>query len=238
MSLDFNVLIGNWRTLADGFSLTMLICSTALALALVGGVLLALGRLSRLRLLNTLSVAYIELFRNIPFMIQIFLWYYVLPFLGFRFPAFVVGIIALSTFASAYYAEIIRGAIQSVPSGQLESARATGMSYFQAMQHVIFPQMMGYLIPPATNQSTSLVKESSLLSTITVMELTMSAQRVQAATYSHVEVLIAVAMIYWTVNASLSFVARRLEDGLQPYKRIGRPAAQSRPAPVAARGAR
>ena len=181
MSFDFHVLIDNWETLAKGFWLTIVICSTALVLALAGGVLLALGRLSRLWGLNYLSIGYIELFRNIPFMIQIFLWYYVLPFVGFRFPTFIVGIIALSAFASAYYAEIIRGAIQSVPKGQLESARAVGMSYFQAMQHIVFPQMMGYLIPPATNQSTSLIKESSLLSTITVMELTMSAGRLLMA---------------------------------------------------------
>lgn len=234
MSLDFNVLVNNWQTLANGLWLTLVICSTSLVLAMTGGVALALARLSQLRLLNHLAIGYIELFRNVPFMIQIFLWYYVLPFLGVRLPAFVVGIIALSSFASAYYAEIIRGAIQSVPKGQMESARATGMSDLQAMRHIIFPQMMGYLIPPATSQSTSLVKESSLLSTITVMELTMSAQRVQAAAFSHVEVLIAVASIYWIVNASLSWVAARLEIALQPYKRRGRPSGP-RPAPIAVR---
>jgi polar amino acid transport system permease protein len=94
------------------------------------------------------------------------------------------------------------------------------MSYLQAMRHIIFPQMLSYLIPAATNQSTSLVKESSLLSTITVMELTMAAQRVQAATYSHVEVLIAIALTYWMVNAALGRTARRLEHLLQPYKRL------------------
>lgn len=237
MSLDFKVLIDNWQTLANGFWLTIVICSTSLVLALVGGFLLALGRLSRLRFLNHFSIGYIELFRNIPFMIQIFIWYYVLPFAGFRFPAFVVGIIALSTFASAYYAEIVRGAIQSVPKGQMESARATGMSYLQAMQHIIFPQMLSYLIPPATNQSTSLVKESSLLSTITVMELTMSAQRVQAATYSHVEVLVAIALIYWMVNATLARTARKLEDVLQSYKRRRGQADGARPALIDARPA-
>jgi His/Glu/Gln/Arg/opine family amino acid ABC transporter permease subunit len=235
MSLDFSVLLTHWHTLANGFWLTIVICATALTLALAGGVLLALGRLARLKFLNYVSIASIELFRNIPFMIQIFLWYYVLPFFGLRLSAVVVGIIALSSFASAYYAEIIRGAILSVPKGQLESARAAGLSYVQSMQHIIFPQMMGYLIPAATNQATSLVKESSLLSTITVMELTMSAQRVQAATYSHVEVLIAIALVYWMVNATLARVARKLEVVLQPYKRRLAQKGAMRPAAIVMR---
>ena len=218
MSLDFSILLDNWELLAQGLWMTIFICSTSLILALAGGSVLALARLSRLRLLNYAGVAYIELFRNVPFLIQVFLWYYVLPFYGIRLPTTAVGIVALSSFASAYYAEIIRGAIQSVPSGQLESARATGMSYFQSMRYIIFPQMMGYLIPLATNQSTSLVKESSLLSTITVMELTMATQRVQALAFSHVEVLISAALIYWAINSLLSFASRRLEMSLQRYK--------------------
>jgi His/Glu/Gln/Arg/opine family amino acid ABC transporter permease subunit len=218
MTLERNALIDNWLILAEGYSLTIVVCALALVLALLGGTLLALGRLSRLKVLNYVSISYIELFRNIPFLIQIFLWYYVLPFVGFRFPAAVVGAIGLSAYGSAYYAEIIRGAIQSVPKGQLESARVTGMSYTQAMRHIIFPQMLGYLIPPATNQSTSLIKESSLLSTITVMELTMSAQTVQAATYDYVEVLVAIALLYWMTNETLSRTARKLEHILQPYK--------------------
>src|SRR5215475_4557625 len=218
MVLDFTVLVKNWELLGQGLWLTTVICSISLVLAMVGGTLLALARLSRRWWLNYTSVIYIEVFRNIPFLIQIFLWYYVLPFFGLRLPAFLVGIVALSTLASAYYAEIIRGAIQSVPSGQLESARASGMSSFQAMRHIILPQMMGYLIPPATNQSTSLIKESSLLSTITVMELTMAAQRVQALAFSHVEVLITVALVYWTINSLLSYAARSLEKSLQRYK--------------------
>ena len=196
MELDFAVLLEYRDILIKGFFLTIGVCAASLVLALVGGAVLALARLSRFPLLTWLALVYIEVFRNIPFMIQVFLFYYVLPFFGFRAPAYVVGIIALSSFASAYYAEIIRGAVLSVPSGQMESARAMGMSYTQAMRHVIFPQMMGYLIPPATNQSTSLVKESSILSTITVHELTMAAQVVQATTYSHIEVLVAISLTY------------------------------------------
>jgi His/Glu/Gln/Arg/opine family amino acid ABC transporter permease subunit len=216
---DLAVLLGNWKILAAGYVLTLGICGAALILALLGGGCLALARLGRAHYLRVLSVAYIETFRNIPFLIQIFLWYYVLPFVGFRLPAAIVGLLALGAYGSAYFAEIVRGAIESVPRGQLESARVTGMSYGQAMRHIIFPQMLGYLIPPATNQATSLIKESSLLSTITVMELTMSGQVIQSATYSYVEVLIAIALLYWATNETLARVSRRLESALQPYKR-------------------
>lgn len=218
-TFDFGVVLSHWKILAGGYLLTLVICATSLLLSLFGGTLLALGRLARPRYLQVLSVAYIELFRNTPFLIQIFLWYYVLPFAGFRLPAAVVGVIALSTYASAYYAEIVRGAIESVPRGQLESARVTGMSYGKAMRHIIFPQMLGYLIPPVTNQATSLIKESSLLSTITVMELTMSAQVIQAETYNYVEVLVAIAILYWATNETLARVSRRIEIASQAYRR-------------------
>ena len=121
----------------------------------------------------------------------------------------------------------IRGAILSVPKGQLDSARAVGMSNMQAMRHVIFPQMLGYFLPPATNQAVLLVKESSVTSTITVVEMTMAAQIVQGNTFSPVEVFLVISVLYWTLCSSISRLGARLEIKLQPFAR-GRHA--SRPA--------
>jgi His/Glu/Gln/Arg/opine family amino acid ABC transporter permease subunit len=218
MKLDFAVISNNSRQFVDGFLVTLWICSASLVLAGALGALVALARMSRIKILNWLAVTYIEVFRNVPFMIQVFLFYYALPFYGIRLPPKTIGILALAVFAGAYYAEIIRGAILAVPRGQMESARATGMSYLQAMRHVIFPQMVGYLIPPATNQTTSLVKESSVLSTITIAELTMTAERIQLDTYSFIEPLIVIALVYWACNALLSWLARRLEQWVQPSR--------------------
>ncbi len=222
MGFDATVITDNLPLLLAGFSATVVISVVSLFGALILGALVALARLSRIRSLAFAGALYVEIFRNVPFMIQVFLIYYALPFYGIRFPPYVVGIVALTMFSAAYFAEIIRSAILSVPRGQLESARATGMSVTQAMRHVIFPQMLAFLIPPATNQATSLVKESAVLSTITVAEMTMAAQRIQLETYSFVEPLIVIAALYWIFNAGLMYAARRLEVAMQPFRHAAR----------------
>ncbi len=237
MNLDLASIVEYWPLFLKGFGVTILISVSSFFLALVSGLVVAAARQSRFSILVWLAIGYIELFRTIPFMIQLFLFFYVLPFYGVRLPAIVVGIIALSAHGCAYYAEIIRGAVQSVPKGQLDSARAVGMSYMQAMRHVIFPQMLGYFIPPATNQAVLLVKESSVTSTITVVEMTMAAQIVQGITFSPIEVFLVISMLYWTLCSSISRLGARLEIKLQPFarRRIASDSARLEIAPPAGR---
>ena len=153
--------------------------------------------------------------RNTPFMIQVFLLFYVLPFYGIRIPANIVGIIGLALFGSVYYAEIIRAGIDAIPRGQLESARSIGMSHWQSMTNIVLPQTMRIILPPIGNQTLSLVKESSILSTITVQELTMSALIVQGQTFRPFEVFIVITLLYWGINeliaTSLRIYERRLK---------------------------
>ena len=148
-------------------------------------------------------------------MIQVFLLFYVLPFYGIRIPADIVGIIGLALFGSVYYAEIIRAGIDAIPRGQLESARSIGMSHWQSMTNIVLPQTMRIILPPIGNQTLSLVKESSILSTITVQELTMSALIVQGQTFRPFEVFIVITLLYWGVNeliaTGLRFYERRLK---------------------------
>ena len=226
MKLDLASIAEYWPLFLKGFAVTIEISVLSLILALVSGLVVAAARQSRFRILVWLAIGYIELFRTIPFMIQLFLFFYVLPFYGVRLPAFAVGVIALSAHGCAYFAEIIRGAVQSVPKGQLDSARAVGMSNTQAMRHVIFPQMLGYFIPPATNQAVLLVKESSVTSTITVVEMTMAAQIVQGNTFSPIEVFLVISVLYWTLCSIISRLGARLEIKLQPFAR-GRHASRS-----------
>lgn len=222
MSFDVSIITQYWPIVLRGFGMTIVLFAISLVLAMTLGALIALARISRARPLAWAAAAFIEIVRNIPFMIQAFLLFYVLPFYGLRVSAFTVGIVALTIYGGAYYAEIVRGAILSVPKGQLESARATGMSNLQAMRHVIFPQMMGYFIPPATNQAVMQVKETAILSTITVAELTMSAQVVQGYTYSPIEVFFMISVLYWILCSAIARLASRLEIILHPYRR-GRP---------------
>ena len=148
-------------------------------------------------------------------MIQVFLLFYVLPFYGIRIPADIVGIIGLALFGSVYYAEIIRAGIDAIPRGQLESARSIGMSHWQSMTNIVLPQTMRIILPPIGNQTLSLVKESSILSTITVQELTMSALIVQGQTFRPFEVFIVITLLYWGINeliaTSLRIYERRLK---------------------------
>lgn len=211
MDLDFSIFITYGPRILLGFWLTVKIVVMAIAIGLPLGVLLALARRSRLRLLSWAALAFIELFRNTPFIIQVFLLYYVLPFYGLRLPAEQVGVLAIAAFGSAYFAEVIRGGIDAVPGGQLESARAIGMSDLQAMRHIVVPQSLAIILPPLTNQMLSLIKESAILSTITVQEMTMTALRVQGETFRPFEAFIMIALLYWLLNEVVATGMRALE---------------------------
>jgi ABC-type amino acid transport system permease subunit len=153
-------------------------------------------------------------------MVILFIMFYMLPACGIRIPAFAVGVLTLGLYGAAYYSEIIRGAILSVPRGQMDSARATGMSRNQAFRHIIFPQMMGYFVPPATNQAIMIVKDSSILSTITVLELTMSAKVVMTYTYAPIEIFVVITVLYWLMCTGLSHIGSWLETRLSGYRRL------------------
>jgi polar amino acid transport system permease protein/putative glutamine transport system permease protein len=217
-------------------TLALFVLSLAASLAL--GAVVALARLARSRVVAWSAAAYIEFVRNIPFMILVFLVFFVLPFYGVRIPAFEVGVTALTIYGGAYFAEIIRAAILAVPRGQLEAARALGMSYGQAMRRIILPQTPSFLIPPATNQAIMLIKETAVLSTITVGELTMAAQIVQGYTYSPIEVFFAISLLYWIACTAIAHAAKRLEAALKPGARSGATAGTgSRMAEPSPRGA-
>lgn len=219
MTLDYSIFIDYGPRILLGFWLTIKIVLLAISLALPMGVLLALLQRSRLRVIRWLAIAFIEIFRNTPFIIQVFLIYYVLPFYGLRMPAEVVGILALAAFGSAYFAEVIRAGIDAIPAGQLESARAIGMTDIQAMRNVILPQSLGIILPPLTNQMLSLIKESAILSTITVQEMTMTAIRVQGETFRPFEAFIMIALLYWLLNELVAIGMRRLERRVAIGKR-------------------
>ena len=153
-------------------------------------------------------------------MIQVVLLFYVLPFYGIRIPANIVGIIGLALFGSVYYAEIIRAGIDAIPRGQLESARSIGMSHWQSMTNIVLPQTMRIILTPIGNQTLSLVKESSILSTITVQELTMSALIVQGQTFRPFEVFIVITLLYWGVNELIATGLRIYERRLKRQSRL------------------
>lgn len=225
MSFDFSVIISHWPGVWHGLLVTIGMCAVSLIASLTLGLMAALARISNKYFLHILATGYVEVFRDTPLLIQAFLIYYVLPFYGIRLGAINAGVLALSLYSASYFAEIIRGAILAVPKGQFDAARSVGMSYSLALRRVALPQITAYLIPPLTNQIITMIKNSSMLSIITVRELTLAGQRIIADTYSPIEAYTIVAVVYWILNAVVARVMVWVEIRTTSYRR---PSAQSK----------
>jgi His/Glu/Gln/Arg/opine family amino acid ABC transporter permease subunit len=220
MDFDINIILKYWPIIFEGLTLTLFICVIALPIGLILSTGVCAIRMSQNWILKSLSIAFIEVIRNTPFLIQIFLVFYVLPFYGIRTKPIIAGICCLSIYASAYFAEIIRGAILSVPKNQNEAAQALGVTPKQVLRKVIFPQMLGYLIPPMTNMGITIIKESSVLSIITVAELTYYSQFVIGKAFAPVEIFSLVGLIYWIITALFALGMRIIENRYDFIARI------------------
>jgi His/Glu/Gln/Arg/opine family amino acid ABC transporter permease subunit len=205
MWFDLNVVVIGMPLLMKGLLNTILFSASSIALALILAPLVALARLSRRLWLRWPAASFVELIRNTPFLIQAFLFFYGLAALGYKVDPTFAGIVTLTAYGTANFSESFRGAIQSVPRGQLEAARAVGMSYLLAMVRIVFPQMIGYLIPSLTNHFTGLIKECSVLSVITVPELAMAAQWVIGETFAPIEGYLMVSLLYWALTGAASW---------------------------------
>jgi len=212
MQFDPSILLQYWPLFAEGAWLTLQIVVAAFLIGYALGIAVALLALAPGWPPRAVVATYVGILRSIPFIIILFVVYYGLPFYGVRLPALLVGTLALALFASAYYAEIVRAAILALPRGQFESARATGMSPAQAMWHIVAPQILRSLVPPSTNMTMTMVKESAVLSSITVPELTYQGLIVQGNTFAPFEVFAAVTLIYWGITMVLAVGARQLEQ--------------------------
>jgi His/Glu/Gln/Arg/opine family amino acid ABC transporter permease subunit len=229
MSFDPQVIIAGWPFLARGLALTLVISAIAIPAGFLLGVGVALLRLRGGRLLRGAAIFYLEINRNVPFLIKVFLLYFGLPFIGLKVDALTVGIVALAAYAAAYFSEAVRGAVLTIPAGQSEAALALGLGYALVFRKVIFPQIIGYLIPASANLTITLIKESAALSIITVAELTYMAQYVLATTFAPVETFVALAAIYWVVTSTLARLFAIAEHRLQPYRAAASSAALSLP---------
>lgn len=200
-----------WPLLVQGTWLTIRIVFASFVVGYTLGIIVALVSLIPNPIARLFAAAYTMVLRSIPFIITLFLVYYGLPFFGFRLPAYIVGTVALSLFVSAYYCEIIRAAIVALPKGQFESGRVLGMSPLQTMRHVIAPQVIPAVIPPSTNMTLTMAKESAVLSSITVGELTYQSLVIQGNTFAPFEAFGTSAAIYWLLTILIAFGAKRME---------------------------
>jgi polar amino acid transport system permease protein len=216
-----------WRSqLFDGLRLTALVSSAALLLALLFGTGAGLARVSRSVVLEEASAAYVQLVRGTPFLVQIYIWYFCVSYalrlqdLGGSDNAIYVGIVGLGAFGGAYVTEIVRAGVEGVDRGQWEAARSLGLSHGQTLRHVVLPQAFRVMIPPLTGEAVSLVKESSLLSVISVAELTYHAKNMRAATFESFASLIPLAILYLCLTLPLTLLTQRLERRLAGPSRM------------------
>ena len=199
----------------SGVLVTLAYTFATIAIGLVIGLLVGLGRLSKSKLLNIPLIAFIEVFRCTPVLVQIVWFYYALPvLLNVQIPAMLAGIMTLSCYTGAFYAEIFRGGIVSIEQGQWDAARALGLSRWQMMRRVILPQAIRRMIPPFVNQSVTQLKNTSLVSTIAVPDLLYNGTLITADTYRPLEVYTVVAVIYFVLLFPSTMLAQYYERRL------------------------
>lgn len=175
------------------------------------GLAAALGKVSPYRIVRWPAEFYVWFIRGTPTLVQIFIVYFGLPQLGFKLSPFIAGVIALGINSGAYVAEIVRGGLMAIPKGQGESAAALGMSYYHTMRRIVLPQVARIILPPITNEATTTLKNTSLLSTITVVELTMQAQMIISATFRPFDFYIIAAIFYLVMTTLLMQLSTWLE---------------------------
>ncbi len=191
----------------QGLRSTFLISIVSIFLALGMGIVACACRLSGSKLLRTVAIIYIESIRSTPLLVQIYFFYFGLPTLGVRIPEIQTGILALMLNSGAYIAEIVRAGITSVPNGQIEAGLSSGLNYVQRMRFIVLPQALGVTVPPLLGQSIVLVKDSALLSLISVMELTRCGQVMTSERFMPTEAFFTVAFFYLCIYFCLKSLA-------------------------------
>jgi polar amino acid transport system permease protein len=212
--LDFGLVAEQYDVILQAVLVTLVLALLAEGLGIVLGLGLSLMKISRSWLLSFPAQLYIDLFRGTPLLVQIIFIYFATPLIGIRFSSlFFAGLTALMLNGAAYVAEIFRSGIQSIDKGQMEAGRASGLTYTQAMRHIIVPQAFRRVIPPLTNEFVMLVKDTSIVSVIGLEELLRSARVLQSATANATPLVVA-ALIYLAICLPLIYAANGLERRL------------------------
>ncbi|MDE2789621.1 MAG: amino acid ABC transporter permease [Paracoccaceae bacterium] len=212
---DFDLIVEYLPDFWRGAKATIFYSLTSLALAVAIGMFMALCRISHVALLRWLARGYIDAIRGTPALIQIFFVYFGMPAFGVNLSAPTAAVVALGINSGGYLAEIFRAGIMGVDRGQTEAGRSLGMSYGQTMWRITLPQAALLVVPPAAGEFTNLVKGTSLLSTISVAELTRVAQQIVGVTFRPIEAYVAIGVVYYCLNAVIAQGAVWLERSLR-----------------------
>jgi len=211
---NFRVILEYMPLYLQCFMATLWLSGLSLLGAILVGIMACAMRLSNSWIVSRIAGVYIESIRSTPLLAQLYFFYFGLPSLGVMMPEWVTGVIALTLNSGAYYAEIIRAGIQAISYGQIEAGISSGLNYFQRMRYIILPQALGMTIRPMLGQAIVLVKDSSLLSLISIMELTRAGQLLTSDRFMPAEGFLTTAafylLIYYMLKGFSSWSEKRL----------------------------
>jgi His/Glu/Gln/Arg/opine family amino acid ABC transporter permease subunit len=194
--------------------MTVRIAAGAFVLAIVVGLVLALLQTVKVSIITVVVRTYIEIIRGTPVLAQLFILYFGLTEVGIRFTPVQAAILGLGLNGGAYLAEVFRAGIQSIHAGQLEAALTVGMTPLSAMRYVILPQALNVVVPPTTNYSIALLKDTAIVSAVAAPEIMFKARNLVMETYLSAQIYLLVALMYLVMSLMLAYVSRRLERRL------------------------
>ena len=218
MKLDLELIASMAPELTRALGVTALTWLGGAVVAVALGFLVALGRRYGPRALNAVLAAYVELIRGTPFLIQLFLLYYGGPFIGLSLDPVPAGLLGLSVYGAAYFSEIFRAGFEAVPLGHVEAAQCLGLTRAQIVRRILIPEMTMLVLPPTVNMVIVLMKETAVLSIITVPELTFTISNIGSANYAFVESLVLLACFYWGLVELCARLGRVAEKRLTRFR--------------------
>ena len=200
----------------QGALVTVELTACALLFGCVLGLLVGIGRLNpKRRWLYSVCTAYVAVIRGTPLLVQLFILFFGLPHFGILLPAFLCGVLGMGVYSGAYVSEIVRGAIQSIDRGQTLAAESLGMTPAVAMRQVILPQAIVRMIPPLGNEFIALIKNSALVSLLTIHDVMHEGQKIISVSYRSLEVYLAIALVYFVLTGAVTLVLRHFEQRLR-----------------------
>ncbi|ACM30223.1 amino acid ABC transporter permease [Agrobacterium sp. SHOUNA12C] len=218
MSFDINVLLDQWPAIVSGAGVTIMIWILGTIAAAIIGFLVAVGRQYGGLLLDKTLGFVVAILRGTPFLIQIFLVYYGGPFVGLSLDPLPAGLIGISIYGAAYFSEIFRSGFQAVPRGHIEAGECVGLTQGQIVRRILLPEMTMLVLPPSLNMAIILMKETAVLSIITVPELTATLSAIGSQQYAFVEALSMLALFYWVLVELTGWLGNLAETKLSRFR--------------------
>ncbi|HBF41523.1 MAG TPA: amino acid ABC transporter permease [Anaerolineaceae bacterium] len=217
---------------SDGIWVTIVLTAITFVLVLIFGLLVALARLSSAGWLKGIATVYVEVIRGIPLLVQLIFWYFAFPalikqvgaswgipaFANYQADAMTMAILGMAFCYTAYMSEVYRSGIQSISKGQMEAARSLGMNYFQAMRYVIIPQAIRVILPPVGNEFITLLKDTSLVSTVAVADMTRRGREFMASNFIPIQTWVMIALLYLVLTVLSERLVSFLERRFKPEK--------------------